>query len=134
MTKTANPFEVINGGQQDDEILPSEPETPEEKEERELDEEIRLRDGQLGDAARAAIGHTGEPTQDPLEGTEFLKVKFVGMAIDSLEEQIPLGEERTFIVKARCNGQSVELMENGTERRTARMKVSSVKEQDAVDE
>ena len=88
---------------------------------------------QLGDAAAAAIGDAvdGAAIQDPLEGTDYLKVKFVGMSMDSLEDTIQLGSNLTFVVQARCIGEGTDLSKvDGHEKRFVKMDVQSVKIQE----
>lgn len=89
----------------------------------------------LGDAALAAIGSEGQldgaTVQDPLDGTDFSKVRFQGVGYDSLETDFKLGEERTFIVRGKCVANGLELV--GTdqhERRIVKFKVDSVREYD----
>ncbi|QOP66226.1 hypothetical protein SEA_DANIELLEIGNACE_86 [Arthrobacter phage DanielleIgnace] len=84
----------------------------------------------LGDAAQAAFGENLEGlsgTQEELDGTDFLKVKFVGMSMDSLDREIGLGDEYTFLVKARCTGNGTDLAKtDGHQRRFVKMDVNSV--------
>lgn len=90
-------------------------------------QELQL--GGLGDAALAAIGEDSMDgaLQEPLDGTDYLKVKFVGMSMDSLEDSIPLGAEMTFIVKARCIGEGTDISkQDGHKKRFVKMDVSSV--------
>ena len=84
----------------------------------------------LADAAASAFGENLEGlsgTQEELDGTDFLKVKFVGMSMDSLEDSIELGDEFTFVVRARCVGEGTDLAKtDGHKRRFVKMDVSSV--------
>ncbi len=86
----------------------------------------------LGDAAQEALadlaGADYQGTQDALEDTDYLKVKFVGMAFDSLDKDIKIGDERTFLVRARCVGTAEEASKrDGTAiRHIAKMDVQSV--------
>lgn len=84
----------------------------------------------LGEAAGAAFGANLDGlsgTQEELDGTDYLKVRFVGMAMDSLEDEIALGDELTFIVRARCVGEGTDLAKtDGHRRRFVKMDVSSV--------
>ena len=85
--------------------------------------------GNLGDAAAAALEgfDDGAAQQDPLDGTDYLKVKFVGMSMDSLEEEIPLGKELVFTVRARCTGNGNEMSkQDGHIKRFVKMDVQSV--------
>lgn len=90
----------------------------------------------LGDAAAAAIGTLGDPSQEPLDGTEFAKVKFVGMAFDSLRaedarDEVKIGDELTFIVRARCVGTGDEANKrDGSIRHIVKMDVQSVIKKD----
>lgn len=84
----------------------------------------------LGDAAAAAVANISEGVdQEALDGTDYTKVKFVGISMDSLEENVPrLGEERTFIVKGRCIGSGTQLSkQDGHEKKYVQIDVSSVK-------
>ena len=83
----------------------------------------------LGDAAQSALSDIvdGAAVQDPLEGTDYLKVKFVGMSMDSLDDDISLGDQITFTVQARCIGNGVDLSkQDGHEKRYVKMDVQSV--------
>lgn len=87
----------------------------------------------LGDAALAAIGSgtqlDGAAVQDPLDGTDFSKVKLLGMGYDSLETDFKLGEERTFVVRGKCTANGIELIgQDQHERRVVKFKVESIKE------
>lgn len=78
----------------------------------------------LAEAAQAALSGDED---DPFEGMEnTTKVKFVGMAMDSLEDDMRIGTEYAFIVRARCVGVGDEAMTDGHVRHTAKMKVESV--------
>lgn len=85
----------------------------------------------LGDAAQEALadlaGGEFAGTQDVLEDTDYLKVRFVGMAFDSLEKDIRIGDEKTFLVRARCIGTAEEASkQDGSIRHIAKMDVQSV--------
>ena len=83
----------------------------------------------LGEAAQQALSEFGDDAavQEPLDGTDYLKVKFVGMSMDSLEDEIPLGKEMTFLVRARCIGDGNEMSkQDGHIKRFVKMDVSSV--------
>lgn len=95
------------------------------------EEEIGENVVSLGDAAQSALDSYGEDgaVQEPLDGTDYLKVKFMGMSMDSLEDEIQLGEMKTFIVEARCIGTGTDLSkQDGHQKRFAKMDVQSVKE------
>jgi hypothetical protein len=84
----------------------------------------------LGDAATSALSEFGDEgsTQDPLDGTDYLKVKFMGMSMDSLEDEIELGSMMTFTVQARCIGEGTDISkQDGHKKRFVKMDVQSVK-------
>ncbi|QGJ96517.1 hypothetical protein SEA_BEATUSCOMEDENTI_78 [Arthrobacter phage BeatusComedenti] len=86
--------------------------------------------GKLGEAASAALDEYADGTaeQEPLDGTDYLKVKFLGMSMDSLEDDIPLGQELTFLVRARCIGEGTDISkQDGHKKRFRKMDVQSVK-------
>lgn len=89
----------------------------------------------LGEAAASAFGDNLEGihgAQETLDGTEYLKVRFVGMSMDSLDDEIGLGDELTFIVRARCVGEGTDLAKtDGHKRRFVKMDVQSVTIKDA---
>lgn len=65
----------------------------------------------LADAAASAFGENLEGlsgSQEELDGMEYTKAKFVGMSYDSLDREIEIGDEITFLVKARCVGKGDE--------------------------
>lgn len=85
----------------------------------------------LGAAAQEALGNLGGSeyagTQEVLEDTDYLKVKFVGMSFDSLDKGIKIGDEQTFTVRARCIGTAEEASKvDGQIRHIAKMDVQSV--------
>lgn len=83
----------------------------------------------LGDAATEALADVVEHggTQDVLEDTDYTKVKFVGMSFDSLERNIKIGDEKEFIVRARCIGTAEEASKrDGSIRNVVKMDVQSV--------
>jgi hypothetical protein len=85
----------------------------------------------LGLAAAAGMGDVaGEHgVQETIPGTDSTKVKFVGMAFDSLdkEDEPKIGEERKFYVVARCVGHSDEASrQDGSIRHSVKMQVFSV--------
>lgn len=79
----------------------------------------------LGDIAGEAL--SGAETQEVLDDTDFMKVKFVGMAFDSLDQEIEIGDEMVFRVRARCIGVGQEARKSdGAIRNLAKMDVQSV--------
>lgn len=79
----------------------------------------------LADAAAAAFGDKGE--QGEFDETESTKVKFVGMQYDAFEENIKIGDEMVFVVRARCTGVGDEYMKaSGNIRHVVKMDVLSV--------
>jgi hypothetical protein len=84
----------------------------------------------LGEAAQSALSEFGDDgaVQEPLDGTEYLKVKFLGMSLDSLEDTIELGSMMTFTVEARCIGEGTDISKtDGHKKRFVKMDVQSVK-------
>ena len=67
------------------------------------------------------------PGQEPLDNTDYTKVKFLGVSMDALDEEFKIGDEAEFIVRARCKGIGEDEMADGHTREFAKMKVSSVK-------
>jgi hypothetical protein len=84
----------------------------------------------LADAAASAFGDNLDSlagTQEELDGTDYLKARFVGMAFDSLDREIHIGDEIVFTVKARCLGEGSEASKSdGRVRRYVKMDVQSV--------
>lgn len=79
----------------------------------------------LADAAMTAMDDEGDPTQEHLDGTNFAKVKFVGMAWESAE--IPgLKDEVEFTVKGTVVGHGQQVMADGDIREVATVKVTEV--------
>lgn len=64
-----------------------------------------------------------EQQQEPLDGMQATRVKFVGMAADSLEQLPEINDRIVFTVETVCTGRGMELMKDGELRRTARMEV-----------
>lgn len=65
----------------------------------------------LADAAASAFGENLEGlsgTQEELDNMDFTKARFVGMSYDSLDRDINIGDEITFMVRARCVGKGDE--------------------------
>ena len=84
----------------------------------------------LGEAAQSALSEFSEEgaEQEALEGTDYLKVKFMGMSMDSLEDDIALGAMMTFTVQARCIGEGTDISkQDGHKKRFVKMDVQSVK-------
>lgn len=82
-------------------------------------------DDDLAGAATASLSGV-EPDQDMLEGTDTLKVKFVGVQYDSLDFDLEIGQEMSFIVEGRVVGVGTEEMADGHRREYAKFKVRSV--------
>lgn len=85
--------------------------------------------GSLAEAAGSAFGDLeGLPgTQEELDGLDYTKAKFVGMSFDSLDREIHIGDEITFMVKARCLGEGTEASKtDGRVRKYVKMDVQSV--------
>lgn len=82
----------------------------------------------LGEVARAAMGGVaGEHgVQEQFDGMDFTKVRFVGMAYDSLDHDFKIGDEATFTVRARCTGVGDEAMRDGHVRHIVKMDVLGV--------
>lgn len=65
--------------------------------------------------------------QEPIEA---IRVRFVGMSADALEEEAPeIDEIMTFLVTAVCTGRGKERMKAGEMRLTARMNVLTLEAQ-----
>ena len=62
--------------------------------------EAQEADDDLGDLAGDALH--GVEAQEVLDDTEFTKVRFVGMSLDSLSDAFKIGDEMEFRVRARC--------------------------------
>ena len=96
---------------------PAEGEAPEEDETPYIDDEDGFAEPvadvvSLSDAAAAAMDSEGDPTQEHLDGTNFAKVKFVGMAWESAE--IPgLKDEVEFTVRGTVVGHGQQVMADG---------------------
>ena len=79
----------------------------------------------LADAAKGAMSSEPEPIQEHLDGTNYAKVKFVGMAWESAE--IPgLKDDVEFTVKGTVVGHGEQVMADGTIREVATVKVIEV--------
>lgn len=65
----------------------------------------------LAEAAASAFGENLEGlsgSQEELDGMDYTKARFVGMSYDTLDKEISIGDEITFLVKARCVGKGDE--------------------------
>lgn len=83
----------------------------------------------LGDIADESL-HNAE-TQEVLDDTDYTKVKFVGMSFDSLSDDIKIGQELEFRVRARCMGVGDEARKSdGGIRHIVKMDVLSVQKLD----
>lgn len=83
----------------------------------------------LGDAATAGLGVFTDgsgATQEEFDGMDYSKVRFVGLSFDSLDQDIKIGDEHTFTVRARCVGAGDEEMKDGHVRHVVKMDVKSV--------
>ncbi|MGH7687650.1 MAG: hypothetical protein ACREN2_12660 [Candidatus Dormibacteria bacterium] len=69
--------------------------------------------------------------QEPIEGLEACRVKFVGMSMDSLENPPEIDDEMTFLVHTRCVGSGRQRMKDGELRLTRSMEVLTLEAQDA---
>lgn len=79
----------------------------------------------LGDIADGTLD--GVEVQEVLDGTDMVKVKFVGMSADVVEDTMKIGDTELFLVRARCVGVGTEEMTDGHVRQVRKMKVESVK-------
>lgn len=85
-------------------------------------------DDSLSGAATAALGEPedeGTAEQDHLPGTDHAKVKFVGMAWDTLIAPA-LKEEIVVEVRGMVVGHGEEVMANGEVREICKVKVTSI--------
>jgi len=86
----------------------------------------------LADAAEEALDEFGDGTQEHLPGTNYSKVKFVGMAWETAE--VPgLKEEVEFVVRGVVVGHGEDVMADGDIREFAKVKVTSVVRRDQHD-
>lgn len=67
--------------------------------------------------------------QEPIEGLDACRVKFVGMSMDSLDDPPEIDDEMTFIVRTRCVGAGRKRMKDGELRRTRDMEVLTLEPQ-----
>jgi hypothetical protein len=96
MAKTTDPFN---------------PEAPAEEGQENVEYEFEQEPVKLADAAASAFGENLEGlsgSQEELDGMDFTKARFVGMSYDSLDRDINIGDEITFLVQARCVGKGDE--------------------------
>ena len=83
----------------------------------------------LADAASSSLSAVADmdgAAQAELEGTDYTKVRFVGVQYDALETTPSIGTEMEFVVKGRVVGHGEEQMSDGHLRKYAKVKVSSV--------
>lgn len=121
----SDPFKVPSDVPEDVETDEAEESAPDPLDE-DYSEPVRL-----GDAAQSALSDLSDGeyagTQDVLADTDFLKVRFVGMSFDSLDKSVKIGDEMTFLVRARCIGTAEEASkQDGSIRHIAKMDVQSV--------
>lgn len=84
-----------------------------------------LPEDDLAGAADAAMADDPEPQQDSLPGTDYARMKFVGMAWET-PERPGLKEEVEFQIRGKCVGHTEEVMADGTIRELAKIKVDSI--------
>lgn len=83
----------------------------------------------LAEAAQNALAEMaeGDGSQPAFDGMEDVtKIKFVGLAFDSIEDRIQLGDEVSFLVRARCTAETKEVLKDGLLRNVRKMDVQSV--------
>jgi hypothetical protein len=85
--------------------------------------------GRRGGLSSVDGAEPGKPKvkQEELDGTDYAKIKFVGMSFDELNDVPGLGERMRFEVEGTVVGRGGELLETGGERRVAKVKVDRVK-------
>ena len=85
----------------------------------------------LADAATSALSHDADQAAfDGLENDDMTKVKFLGMAKNSLDgEDLKIGTDATFIVHARCVGVGEDEMADGHTRSFVKMRVEDIQRQ-----
>jgi hypothetical protein len=64
--------------------------------------------------------------QEPLDGLEACRVKFVDVALDEIDEPPDIDDRMHFTVEAICVGRTTERMKDGELRRTAKMRVTAL--------
>jgi hypothetical protein len=67
-----------------------------------------------------------EQQQEPIEGLDTARVRFVDMSLDELGNPPEIDDEMQFTVNAVCVARSQERMKDGELRRTAKMRVLSL--------
>jgi hypothetical protein len=67
-----------------------------------------------------------EQQQEPIEGLEACRVKFVDVALDAIDDPPGIDDEMTFAVTAVCVARTRERMKDGELRNTAKMRVTSL--------
>lgn len=83
----------------------------------------------LADAAQSALAGVEDEdgaARETLDGTDYTKIKFVGMSFDTLDTEIKIGDEMQFVVKGRVKGVADEEDAKGNVNHVAKVKVSSV--------
>lgn len=100
---------------------------------------MQMNDGpvSLADTAAAAMEDIEEmdgAAQQTLEGTEYTKIKFVGMSFDTLDTSVKIGDEMSFVVSGRVKGVADEEDAKGNVNHVAKVKVSSVVPKDGAPE
>lgn len=90
-----------------------------------------LQDQNLGDAAQGAFGDELEGiggAQEQIPGTDFTKVRFVGMSMDSIEDRkMSLGDSFEFLVKGTVIGEGVDVSKtDGHKKPYVKIDVNSV--------
>lgn len=64
--------------------------------------------------------------QQQLDGTDYTRVKFVGVKYDTLLPDLKIGDELEFTVRGRIKGTGEEEMKDGHLGKTVKLEVSSV--------
>src|SRR6476620_1119739 len=83
----------------------------------------------LADAAQSALSSVGEEdgaAQETLDGTDYTKIKFVGMSFDTLNTDVKIGDEMSFTVRGRVKAVIEEEDAKGNVNHVAKVKVESV--------
>lgn len=80
-------------------------------------------------AAGDGLAAVPDPAE-PLPGTDYTKVRFVGVQFDALEGKMKVGQEGTFLVHGRVKSAGDEELADGSRRKFAKIKVDSVVKHD----
>lgn len=84
----------------------------------------------LGEVAEASLTVPGMPstdaTQEPLEGTDYTVLSFLGMKYTKLEDVPKIGDLLRFEVEVVVVGDGNELMANGTVRHIVKVKPTAI--------